>query len=93
MAYGSGVGVAWTASPLEHVGAVCLPTLCRRRRAARPKTLLDVWSFRIYTIVMRFAWSAKRKSNLDLQGFDFVDAPKVFAGPTYTYEDDRFDYT
>ena len=36
MAYGSGVGVAWTASPLEHVGAVCLPTLCRRRRAARP---------------------------------------------------------
>jgi uncharacterized protein (DUF4415 family) len=42
---------------------------------------------------MRFAWSeAKRKSNLELHGFDFVDAPKVFEGPTYTYEDDRFDY-
>jgi len=32
---------------------------------------------------MRFAWSeAKRKTNLELHGFDFVDAPKVFAGPT-----------
>jgi uncharacterized DUF497 family protein len=28
-----------------------------------------------------------------LHGFDFVDAPKAFAGPTYTYEDDRFDYS
>jgi uncharacterized protein (DUF4415 family) len=43
---------------------------------------------------MRFAWSeTKRKSNLELHGFDFVDAPKVFDGPTYTYEDDRFDYS
>ena len=31
---------------------------------------------------MRFGWSeAKRKSNLELHGFDFVDAPKVFDGP------------
>jgi uncharacterized DUF497 family protein len=29
---------------------------------------------------MRFSWS-------------FVDAPKVFEGPTFTYEDDRFDYS
>jgi uncharacterized protein len=28
-----------------------------------------------------------------LHGFDFVDAPKVFDGSTYTYEDDRFDYS
>ena len=42
---------------------------------------------------MRFTWSgAKRKLNLQLHGFDFVDAPRVFDGPTYTYEDDRFDY-
>ena len=42
---------------------------------------------------MRFTWSdAKRKSNLQQHGLDFVDAPRVFDGPTYTYEDDRFDY-
>jgi uncharacterized DUF497 family protein len=43
---------------------------------------------------MRFTWSdAKRKLNLEQHGFDFVDAPRVFDGPTYTYEDDRFDYS
>ena len=43
---------------------------------------------------MRFTWSdAKRKLNLQQHGFDFVDAPKVFDGVTYTYEDDRFDYS
>ncbi len=43
---------------------------------------------------MRFTWSdAKRKLNIEQHGFDFVDAPRVFAGPTYTYEDDRFDYS
>ena len=36
---------------------------------------------------------AKRKSNLELHGSDFVDAPRVFEGPTYTYEDDRFHYS
>ena len=25
-------------------------------------------------------------------GFDFVDAERVFEGPTFTYEDDRFEY-
>jgi uncharacterized DUF497 family protein len=25
-------------------------------------------------------------------GLDFVDAPRVFEGPTFTYEDDRFAY-
>jgi len=43
---------------------------------------------------MRFSWSdAKRKLNIEQHGFDFVDAPGVFEGPTYTYEDDRFDYS
>jgi uncharacterized DUF497 family protein len=43
---------------------------------------------------MRFTWSdAKRKLNIEQHGFDFVDAHRVFEGPTYTYEDDRFDYS
>jgi len=42
---------------------------------------------------MRFSWSeAKRQSNLGDHGLDFVDAPPVFDGVTYTFEDDRFDY-
>lgn len=42
---------------------------------------------------MRFSWSeAKRKSNLLDHGLDFVDAPRVFDGVTYTFEDDRLDY-
>jgi len=42
---------------------------------------------------MRFTWhEAKRESNLQEHGLDFVDAPEVFEGPTFTYEDDRFDY-
>jgi uncharacterized DUF497 family protein len=31
-------------------------------------------------------------SNLRDHGFDFRDAHRVFAGPTYTFEDDRLDY-
>ena len=43
---------------------------------------------------MRFTWSeTKRKSNIEKHGFDLVDAPQVFAGPTFTYEDDRLDYS
>lgn len=42
---------------------------------------------------MRFTWDErKRKSNLRDHGFDFRDTPAVFEGPTYTFEDDRFDY-
>jgi uncharacterized protein len=42
---------------------------------------------------MRFTWhEAKRESNLKEHGLDFVDARKVFSGPTFTYQDDRFDY-
>ena len=42
---------------------------------------------------MRFTWDErKRISNLRDHGFDFRDAPTVFEGPTYTFEDDRFAY-
>ena len=30
--------------------------------------------------------------NLKDHGLDFVDAPRVFEGVTYTFEDARFDY-
>ena len=36
--------------------------------------------------------SQKRRSNLKTHHIDFVDAEKVFAGPTFTFEDDRFAY-
>lgn len=40
---------------------------------------------------MEFTWSeAKRNLNLKNHGLDFIDAPKVFAGVTFTFEDDRF---
>jgi len=43
--------------------------------------------------MVRFAWSErKRVQNRARHGLDFVDAPRVFDGPTFTFEDDRFDY-
>jgi uncharacterized DUF497 family protein len=42
---------------------------------------------------MELVWSkAKRAANLKLHGLDFVDAPTVFEGATYTFEDDRISY-
>ncbi len=42
---------------------------------------------------MEFAWSeTKRAANLKAHGLDFVDAPRVFEGGTFTFEDDRFSY-
>ena len=42
---------------------------------------------------MEFSWSeAKRNLNLKSHGLDFVDAPRVFEGVTFTFEDDRFAY-
>ena len=47
----------------------------------------------IYTGAMEFTWSeAKRAANLKVHGLDFVDAPLVFEGLTFTFEDDRFSY-
>jgi uncharacterized protein len=42
---------------------------------------------------VKFSWSrTKRTANLRLHGLDFVDAPTVFEGATYTFEDDRIAY-
>ncbi|HLF12653.1 MAG TPA: BrnT family toxin [Gammaproteobacteria bacterium] len=42
---------------------------------------------------MRFEWDeVKRLQNLKDHGIDFIDAHKVFDGPTFTFEDDRFRY-
>ena len=42
---------------------------------------------------MRFIWDKpKRQANLNKHGVDCTDAERVFAGPTFTFEDDREDY-
>ena len=42
---------------------------------------------------MRFTWDGrKRRDNLKRHGLDFMDARRVFDGPTFTFEDDRFRY-
>ena len=42
---------------------------------------------------MRFTWSERKRAvNLKEHGLDFTDAPRVFEGLTFTYEDDRFAY-
>jgi uncharacterized DUF497 family protein len=42
---------------------------------------------------MHFTWDErKRRSNLKVHGLDFRDAVRVFEGPTFTFEDDRFKY-
>ena len=42
---------------------------------------------------MRFTWSERKHAvNLKEHGLDFTDAPRVFEGATYTFEDDRFAY-
>jgi uncharacterized DUF497 family protein len=48
---------------------------------------------RVYTLRVAFTWSkTKRATNLKAHGLDFVDAPRVFEGLTYTFENDRFSY-
>ena len=43
---------------------------------------------------MRFTWQEpKRRANLTKHGVDFADAERVFAGPTFTFEDGREDYS
>ncbi len=42
---------------------------------------------------MRFSWSERKRAiNLKEHGLDFLDAPRVFEGLTFSYEDDRFAY-
>ena len=41
---------------------------------------------------MRFIWDEpKRQANMNKHGVDFSDAERVFAGPTFPFEDDRED--
>ena len=40
-----------------------------------------------------YSWDEqKRKANIRKHGLDFGDAANVFRGPTFTFEDTRFDY-
>ena len=42
---------------------------------------------------MKFAWhEEKRQHNVKKHGLDFAQAHQVFDGPTFTFEDVRFDY-
>ena len=42
---------------------------------------------------MRYEWDeAKRQANLRKHGIDFAEIERVFAGPTFTIGDDRFEY-
>jgi len=42
---------------------------------------------------MRFIWDeAKRRTNLGKHGLDLARADAVFAGPTFTFPDERFPY-
>ena len=42
---------------------------------------------------MRFTWSERKRGiNLKEHGLDFTDAPRVFEGLTFSYEDDRLAY-
>ncbi len=75
-----------------HAG-LSMPTLggthdIRWRTAAQPLA----FELRcIYSLSIKFAWSERKRSlNLKQHGLDFVDAPSVFAGLTFTFEDDRF---
>lgn len=42
---------------------------------------------------MRYEWDeAKRRSNIQKHGIDFIGVERVFAGRTITILDDRFEY-
>ena len=42
---------------------------------------------------MLFTWSERKRAiNLKEHDVDFIDAPRVFEGTTFTFEDDRFAY-
>jgi hypothetical protein len=42
---------------------------------------------------MIFTWDEKKRQvNLKKHGIDFTCAAAIFSGPTFTWEDDRFDY-
>jgi uncharacterized DUF497 family protein len=47
----------------------------------------------MYNHAMLFTWDEKkRQSNIKKHGIDFSCAAEIFSGPTFTWEDIRFDY-
>jgi hypothetical protein len=40
---------------------------------------------------MRFTWD-ERKRRVNLKSHGLISSPRVFEGPTFTFEDDRFEY-
>lgn len=68
--------------------ASCLPlSSIVRAKACRLTHRRSVYTLRL----CGFSWDEKkRRLNLKEHGLDFVDAPRVFEGPTFTFEDDRF---
>lgn len=81
--------------PLETIGYAAAH---RGLRTARDRDRfmaaeIDGNTERIYILGMQFRWDdSKRHRNLTSHGLDFIDAPRVFEGPTFTFEDDRFSY-
>ena len=56
-------------------------------------TSFDEYTICIYNLEVQFTWhETKRRTNLTSHGLDFGDAEEVFAGPTFTFEDDRLHY-
>lgn len=54
---------------------------------------LDHMHKHAYNKNMKIVWhEEKRQVNLNKHGLDFAQANKVFAGATFTFEDNRFDY-
>ncbi len=64
------------------------------RRLSSITTLgVDEVTIRNYNIAMRFKWDeAKRLSNIEKHGIDFVDVPAMFDGDVVTIADERFEY-
>jgi hypothetical protein len=47
----------------------------------------------MYNNHVKITWDdSKRMANIAKHGLDFVESGKVFAGPTFTIPDSRFDY-
>jgi len=47
----------------------------------------------VYNYAMLFTWDEKKRlRNLKKHGIDLTCAADIFSGPTFTWEDSRFDY-
>src|SRR5438132_14159358 len=69
-----------------------VPTIAPVSSSSKAR-LLECLHKYVYSMCMQCTWDeAKRRTNLRKHGLDFVDAPTVFIGPTFTFEDDRFAY-